>query len=72
VHNEKLMRERQKLMIGMLEKKIRLRARQYYEERGQTEGQALDDWVKAESEVLKSSILAPLWSVREDLQTSEM
>jgi hypothetical protein len=66
------MRERQKLMIGMLEKKIRLRARQYYEERGQTEGQALDDWVKAESEVLKSSILAPLWSVREDLQTSEM
>lgn len=72
MHNEKLMRERQKLMIGMLEKKIRLRARQYYEERGQTEGQALDDWVKAESEVLKSSILAPLWSVREDLQTSEM
>ena len=72
MHNEKLMRERQKLMIGMLEKKIRLRARQYYEERGQTEGLALDDWVKAESEVLKSSILAPLWSVREELQTSEM
>ena len=70
MHNEKLMRERQKLMIGMLEKKIRLRARQYYEERGQIEGKALEDWVKAESEVLKSSILAPLWSVREDLQTS--
>jgi hypothetical protein len=71
VNNEKLMRERQKLMIGMLEKKIRLRARQYYEERGQAEGQALDDWIKAESEVLNSSILAPLWSVREDLQASE-
>jgi len=56
-------------MISMLEKKIRLRARQLYEQRGQTDGRALEDWVKAESEVLKSSILAPLWSVREELQS---
>ena len=67
--SEKRTRERQKLMISMLEKKIRLRARQLYEQRGQTDGRALEDWVKAESEVLKSSILAPLWSVREELQS---
>lgn len=48
-------------MIDMLERKIRLRARQLYDERGQEEGKALEDWVKAESEILKSSILAPLW-----------
>ena len=72
MHNEKLTRERQKLMVNMLEKKIRLRARQLYEERGRAEGKALEDWVKAESEVLESSILAPLWAVREDLQTSDV
>jgi Protein of unknown function (DUF2934) len=71
VHNEKLTRERQKLMINMLEKKIRLRARQLYEERGQIDGRALEDWVRAESEVLKSSIMAPLWAVREGLHSSE-
>jgi len=69
VDSEKRTRERQKLMINMLEKKIRLRARQLYEERGKADGKALEDWVKAESEILKSSILAPLWAVREELQT---
>ena len=64
-------RERRKLMITMLEKKIRLRARQLYEERGEVEGLALEDWTKAESEVLKTSILAPLWNVRHDLQTND-
>jgi hypothetical protein len=49
-------------MIDMLERKIRLRARQLYEQRGREEGLALDDWVQAESEVLKSSILAPFWN----------
>ena len=51
-------------MVELLERKIRLRARQLYDERGQTEGRDLEDWVKAESEVLKSSILAPLWNAR--------
>jgi DUF2934 family protein len=59
-------------MITMLEKKIRMRARQLYDERGQVEGLALDDWAKAESEVLKTSILAPLWSVRQDLQANDL
>jgi hypothetical protein len=59
-------RERQKLMLELLERKIRLRASQLYDERGRAEGQELEDWVKAESEVLKSSILAPLWSARQE------
>ena len=55
-------------MIGMLENKIRLRARQFYEERGRADGRALEDWLKAEAEVLKTSILRPLWTLREHLQ----
>jgi DUF2934 family protein len=53
-------------MLELLERKIRLRARQFYDERGQVEGLELDDWVRAESEVLKSSILAPLWNMRQE------
>jgi hypothetical protein len=51
-------------MLELLERKIRARARQLYNERGQAEGQELEDWVRAESEVLKSSILGPLWNKR--------
>ena len=65
-------RERRKLMITMLEQKIRLRARQLYEERGEVEGLALEDWTKAESEVLRTSILAPLWKVRQDFQSNDL
>jgi hypothetical protein len=53
-------------MLELLERKIRLRARQLYDERGQVEGLELEDWVRAESEVLKSSILAPLWNARQE------
>jgi hypothetical protein len=59
-------------MVNMLERKIRLRARQFYEERGQEDGRALEDWVRAESEVLQSSILRPLWAVRDDSQSSQV
>ena len=65
-------RERQKLMLELLERKIRLRARQLYDERGQAEGRELEDWVKAESEVLQSSILAPLWATRQELELVEV
>ena len=64
-------RERQKLMLELLERKIRLRARQLYDERGQAEGLELEDWVRAESEVLKSSILAPLWNARQERELVE-
>ncbi len=65
-------RERRKLMMEMLERKIRLRARQLYEERGQIEGRELEDWVRAESEVLQSSILAPLWNKRQERELAEV
>ncbi len=64
MNSETRTRERQRLMIEMLERKIRLRARQLYDERGQAEGQALADWVQAETEVLQTSMLAPLWNAR--------
>ena len=64
-------REREKLMVELLDRKIRMRAQQLYDERGQGDGQDLDDWVKAESEVLKTSILAPLWNRREDSELRE-
>ena len=63
-------RERQKLMLELLERKVRMRARQLYDERGRVEGRDLEDWVQAESEVLKSSILAPLWNKRQERASS--
>jgi len=65
-------RERQKLMLELLERKIRLRARQLYDERGQADGRDLEDWVRAESEVLQSSILAPLWNKRQERESVEV
>ena len=53
--------KQQKLMVQMVERKVRSRAQQLYENRGQEEGHALQDWVQAESEVLEKSILAPLY-----------
>ncbi len=64
--------ERRKLMVELLERKVRLRARQLYDERGQAQGRALEDWVRAESEVLKSSILAPLWNARQERELAEV
>ena len=48
-------------MVQMVERKVRSRAKQLYESRGQEEGQDLQDWFQAESEVLENSILAPLY-----------
>jgi hypothetical protein len=58
-------------MLEMLERKVRMRARQLYNERGQADGQELEDWVKAESEVLQSPILKPLWNKRHDPELLE-
>lgn len=54
-------RKQQDLMIRMVERKVRERAQMLYEQRGETEGQALKDWVQAESEVLANSIVGPLY-----------
>jgi Protein of unknown function (DUF2934) len=55
-------RQKQKeLMLKMVERKVRSRAQQLYETRGEVDGHALQDWVQAEAEVLGNSILAPLY-----------
>ena len=54
-------KKQQALMMQMVERKVRSRAQQLYETRGQAEGKDLQDWFQAESEVLENSILAPLY-----------
>ena len=49
------------LLRQFVERKIQLRAYELYVQRGRTEGRSLDDWVNAEAEVLRASILAPLF-----------
>ena len=53
--------KQQRLLIQLVERKIRARAQQLYEERGHVDGLALADWVQAEGEVLAKSILSPLY-----------
>ncbi len=59
--NETRRKKQQALMTELLERKIRLHAQHLYDQRGQAEGLALQDWVEAESRVLGNSILAPLY-----------
>jgi hypothetical protein len=62
-------KKQQALITELLERKIRLHAQHLYDQRSHGEGpaenqiedQALQDWVKAESQVLENSILAPLY-----------
>lgn len=54
-------KKQQALMVKMVERKVRSRAKELYESRGQEEGQDLQDWFQAESEVLGNSIVAPLY-----------
>jgi uncharacterized protein HemX len=61
VNNEVRRKKQQEMMAELLERKIRLHARQLYEQRGQVDGLALQDWVQAESEVLGKSIMAPFY-----------
>jgi hypothetical protein len=54
-------KKQQALMVKMVERKVRSRAKQLYESRGQTEGQDLQDWFQAETEVLKNTMVASLY-----------
>jgi hypothetical protein len=49
-----------KLLSDLVERKIELRAYELYEARGRANGLAEQDWLQAEGEVLRQSILAPL------------
>ena len=48
-------------MRQMLERKVRSRAQELYESRGQAEGQDLQDWFQAESEAIEKSTIASLY-----------
>lgn len=61
MNNEVRRKKQQELVADLLERKIRLHARHLYEQRGQVDGHALQDWVQAESEVLGKSIMAPFY-----------
>jgi Protein of unknown function (DUF2934) len=63
-------KKQQALMTELLERKIRLHAQRLYDERGQTEGLALQDWFEAESRVLENSILAPLYRKSREASTT--
>jgi hypothetical protein len=59
--NDTRRQKQQALMTELIERKIRLHAQHLYDQRGQAEGLALQDWFEAESRVLENSILAPLY-----------
>jgi hypothetical protein len=63
--------KQQAFFTELIERKIRLHAQHLYDQRGQTEGLALQDWVEAESRVLGNSILAPLYRKTRDTSSSE-
>jgi hypothetical protein len=54
-------RKQRELIMQLVERKVRSRAQQLYDERGQGDGLALQDWVKAESEIVGNSTVAPLY-----------
>ena len=49
------------LVLKLVERKVRSRAEQLYQTRGEVDGHALQDWVQAESEVLGSTVMAPMY-----------
>jgi hypothetical protein len=61
VDSETRRKKQQAFMVQLVERKVRSRAKQLYETRGQEDGQALQDWFQAESEILENSVLAPLY-----------
>ena len=69
--NDTRRQKQQALMTELLERKIRLHAQHLYDQRGQAEGRALQDWVEAESQVLENSILAPLYRKSRDTSSPE-
>jgi hypothetical protein len=54
-------RKQQQLLLQMMERMVRSRAQQLYELRGAEQGQDLQDWYQAESEVLENNSLASLY-----------
>jgi hypothetical protein len=53
--------KQQELMVRMVERKVRVRAQQLFDERGQEDGHALKDWFQAEEEILENTAIGPLY-----------
>ena len=65
-------RKQQTLLLELLEKRIRMRAQQLFEQRSQDDGTALEDWINAEREILNKNALAPLyWRSRSQGEVAE-
>ena len=47
------------LMLDLIERKIQLYVQRRYEEHGHAHGCELEDWLKAVSAVVRTSVLAP-------------
>ncbi len=56
-----LTKEVRALLLEVIKRKIALRAYELYEERGGIPGGALDDWLRAEDEILGQSLSMPLF-----------
>ncbi len=56
-----LTKEVRTLVIEVIKQKIAARAHELYEERGGARGAELDDWLRAEDEILGQSISKPLF-----------
>jgi hypothetical protein len=54
-------KKQQELMVRIVERRVRARARELYQERGEAEGHALKDWFQAETEVLKKTKIASVY-----------
>jgi hypothetical protein len=61
VDTETRRKKQRALMLKLVERKVRSRAEQLYQTRGESEGHALQDWVQAETEVLGNTVLAPMY-----------
>jgi hypothetical protein len=59
-------KQRQALMAELLENKIRRHAQDIHDRRGDGQGSALEDWVRAESEVIENTVLGPLYRKSRD------
>ncbi|HVI10449.1 MAG TPA: DUF2934 domain-containing protein [Candidatus Binatia bacterium] len=51
-------KKRRELIASVIERKIRVRARELYDARAEEASTALEDWVRAESEILSGNVLA--------------
>jgi hypothetical protein len=62
-------KKQQELMVQLVERRVRSRAQQLYETRGEGDGQDLQDWFQAEAEILENNVVAPLYY---RMRTSEL